>query len=457
MTGRFVAADRETTYFFPPSIQEWVTDKHLARFVVDIVEQLDMLKIEKAYSGRGSSAYHPKMLTALLFYGYATGIFSSRKLETATYDLVPCRYITANEHPDHDTIATFRRRFLPELAAYFNTILQIAGEMGVLKLGSVSLDGTKVKANASKHKALSYEYACKLEKQYNQEVEELLKRAEEADGEPRTDMLAIPEELERRESRLKKIAEAKKEIERRAAERDEREKEAYEQKLAERKKKEEETGKKARGREPKEPESGPRGKDQVNLTDEESRIMPTSSGGFEQAYNAQAAVDVATKLILTAHVSQQSNDKQELEPTLELLGQLPKALGSVEDLAADNGYFSETNVHACEKQKIIPYISAGRDVHNTPLGQRTSEPEPLPLPEDADSVEAMKHRLKTREGKAKYAKRKGSSEPVFGVIKAVMGYRSFLLRGYQAVQGEWSLVCMAYNLKKLHRLVQITS
>ncbi len=454
MSGRFIAADRETTYFFPPSVQEWISDKHLARFVVEIVDQLDMVEIEAAYSGRGSSAYHPKMLTALLFYGYATGIFSSRKLEVATYDLVPCRYIAANEHPDHDTIATFRRRFLPQLTQYFNTILQIAGEMGVLKLGSVSLDGTKVKANASKHKALSYEYACKLEKQYEQEVADLLARAETADEDSGSDALDIPEELEWRDNRLKRIAKAKEEIERRAVEREIREREAYEQKLAERKKKAKETGKKPRGREPKEPESGPRKKDQVNLTDEESRIMPTSSGGFEQAYNAQAVVDVTTKLILTAHVTQQSNDKQELKPTLELIAKLPEELGSVKDLLADTGYFSETNVHACEEQKITPYISAGRDKHNTPLGERNNEPEPLP--EDADSVTVMKHRLKTQEGKEKYAKRKGSSEPVFGVIKAAMGYRSFLLRGYQAIQGEWSLVCMAYNLKMLHRMVRIT-
>ncbi len=453
MSGRFLEADRDTAYMLPPSVQEWVSEDHLARFIVDIVDQLNLQEIESAYRGRGSSAYHPKMLTSLLFYGYATGIFSSRKLEAATYDSVPCRFIAANTHPDHDTIATFRRRFLPQLAKQFQTIVQIAAEAGVLKLGSVSLDGTKVKANASKHKALSYEYACKLEHQYEEEVKQLLAKAEQADVSGTSEALDIPEELSRREERLKRIAEAKAEIERRAAEREKREQEAYEQKLAERKKKAEETGKKPRGRAPKEPESGPRKKDQVNLTDHESRIMPVSGGGFEQGYNAQAAVDVETKLIVTAHVTQQTNDKQELVPTLELLDELPKELGNVGELLADAGYYSEANVEACRQKQITAYIAMKRDKHNAPLKRQESE-QSEEVPEDVNAVKAMKHRLQTQEGKAKYAKRKGSVEPVFGVIKAVMGYRSFLLRGFEAVKGEWSLVCMAYNLKMLHRMVQ---
>lgn len=214
MNDKFLTADQDTAYLLPPSIQEWVAEDHLARFIVDIVDHLDMEEIESAYKGRGSRAYHPKLLTALLFYGYATGIFSSRKLEKATYELVPCRYITANTHPDHDTIATFRRRFLPQLSGYFTEILTIASTMGLLKLGSVSLDGTKMKANASKHRALSYEYAGKLEQQYLQEVAELLARAEQADVTEVPEELNIPEELLRREQRLKRIAEAKEEIER---------------------------------------------------------------------------------------------------------------------------------------------------------------------------------------------------------------------------------------------------
>jgi hypothetical protein len=324
--------------------------------------------------------------------------------------------------------------------------------MNVLKLGSVSLDGSKVKANASKHKALSYDHACKLEEQIKAEVAELLKKAEAADRADIPDGMSIPEELERREERLIGIAAAKAEIERRAAERHAREQAAYEKKLAERTSKEKETGKKSRGKSPKSPKSGPTAKDQVNLTDEESRIMPTSGGGFEQAYNVQAGVDTTSKLIIATHVTQQPNDQLELKPTLENLAVLPKDLGLVTELIADTGYFSETNVDACEGQGITPYIAVGREKHNQPLWDRFTEPPPLA--ENANTMAKMRHRLKTKAGRAIYALRKITSEPVFGIIKAVMGFRSFLLRGYESVQGEWNLVCMAWNIKRLHALTR---
>lgn len=327
MQPKFVEVDRETLYLLPPSLQDWLPTGHLARFVVEIVEQLDLRSLKASYAGRGSQPYNPQMLVALLFYGYATGVFSSRKLERSTYDSVAFRYIAVNTHPDHDTIAAFRRRFLPQLGELFAQILLIAHQMNVLKLGSVSLDGSKVKANASKHKAFSYEHACKLEKQIKAEVAELLKKAEAADRADIPDGMSIPEELERREKRLAAIAAAKAEIERRAAERHAREQEAYEKKLAERVKKEQATGKKPKGKESKPPKSGPTAKDQVNLTDEESRIMPTSGGGFEQTDNVQAGVDTASKLIVTTHVTQHPNDKQELVPTLESLAALPEELG----------------------------------------------------------------------------------------------------------------------------------
>jgi transposase len=450
--SQFVEVDRETPYLLPPSLQDWLPEKHLARFVVEIVEQLDLRSLKATYVGRGSQPYNPEMLVALLFYGYATGVFSSRKLERSTYDSVAFRFIAANSHPDHDTIATFRRRFLPQLNKLFAQILLIAHQMEVLKLGNVSLDGSKIKANASKHKALSYEYACKLEEQIKAEVAELLKKAEAADRADIPDGMNIPEELERREKRLSAIAAAKAEIEKRAAERHAREQAVYEKKVAERAKKEQATGKKAKGKEPQPPKPGPTAKDQVNLTDEESRIMPTSGGGFEQTYNAQAGVDTASKLIVSAHVTQNPNDKQELTPTLENLAVLPKELGKTTNLIADSGYFSETNVTACEENRITPYIAVDRQSHNPPLMERFAEPPPLP--EDADSVAKMKHRLKTTSGKAIYAQRKVTSEPVFGIIKAVMGFRSFLLRGFEAVKGEWNLVCMAYNIKKLHVLAR---
>jgi transposase len=452
MTVKFVEVDRETHYLLPPSLQDWLPEGHLARFVVEIVEQLDLQSLKASYAGRGSQPYNPEMLVALLFYGYASGVFSSRQLERSTYDSVAFRFIAANTHPDHDTIAEFRRRFLPQLQELFVQILVIAHQMKVLKLGSVSLDGSKVKANASKHKALSYEHACKLEAQIKAEVAELLKKAEAADRADIPDGMNIPEELERRAKRLAAIAAAKAEIEKRAAERHAREQAAYEQKVAERARKEETTGRKARGEQPKPPQSGPTAKDQVNLTDKESRIMPTSSGGFEQTYNVQAGVDTDSKLVISAHVTQQPNDKQELAPTLHALAVLPKELGTVTEFIADSGYYSESNVNSCEDKGITPYIAVDRQQHNQPFMERFAEPPPLP--EGADAVTRMKHRLKTRAGKAVYALRKITSEPVFGIIKAVMGFRNFLLRGHDAVEGEWNLVCMAFNIRRLHVLTR---
>jgi transposase len=452
MALQFVSCDRKTSYLLPPSLQDWLPEGHLARFVVEIVEQLDLHCIKATYAGRGSQPYNPEMLVALLFYGYATGIFSSRKLERSTYDSVAFRYLAANTHPDHDTIATFRRRFLTELKNLFVQILLIAKELEVLQLGTVSLDGTKVKANASKHKALSYEYACKLEAQLAAEVAELLKKAEAADKETIPDGMNIPEELEIRAKRLAKIAQAKAEIERRAAERHAQEQKQYEEKRAQRANQQQETGKKPRGKEPKAPTPGPTTTDQVNLTDEESRIMPVSGGGFKQAYNAQAAVDTQSMLIVTNHVSQQTNDKRELKPAVHKLASLPEELGAATNLIADTGFFSKENIEACIGHGITPYIAAGREQHNQSPLERFREPPALP--DTADAVTQMKHRLKTVAGKAVYAIRKSTIEPVFGIIKAVMGFDRFMLRGFEAVQGEWNLVCMAWNIKRLHVLSQ---
>jgi len=450
MEPKFLEVDRETLYLLPPSVQDWLPEGHLARFVVEIAEQLDLRSLKASYAGRGSQPYNPAMLLALLFYGYSTGVFSSRKLERSTYDSVAFRFIAANRHPDHDTIATFRKRFLKELSGLFVQILMIARQMNMLKLGRVSLDGSKVKANASKHKALSYEHACKLEVQLKSEVAKLLKAAESADKADIPDGMNVPEEIQRREQRLSCIAAAKAEIERRAAERHTREQAAYEEKVAARTKKSEESGTKPKGKQPKPPTSGPSAKDQVNLTDGKSRIMPVSGGGFEQTYNAQAAVDTKSKLIVAAHITQQSNDKLELEPTLKNLAALPKKLGTVTELLADSGYFSESNVNACVGDEITPYIAVDRQSHNRSPWERFKEPPPLP--DDADFVTRMKHRLKTKAGKAVYALRKVTSEPVFGIIKAVMGFRGFMLRGKESVSGEWNLACMAYNIKKMHSL-----
>ncbi len=450
MAVEFIPIDRDTPYLFPPSVQDYLPEDHLARFVVDIVDQLDLSHLSAVYTGRGSKPFHPAMLVSLLFYGYATGVFSSRKLEKASYDSIAFRYVCANTNPDHDTIASFRKRFLPELSALFVEILLVAEVMGLVKLGSVSLDGSKIKANANKHKALSWDYANRLELQLKQEVEELMRLAAEADQRSLPEEMDIPAELKRREERLASIARAKAELKVRAQERFEREQVEYEEKLANREARAKKTGKKPRGKPPKPPSAGPRGKDQVSLTDAESRIMPTSGGGFEQAYNAQAGVDVATHLIVAQHVTQHTNDKQEIEPALKAIGDLPAALGEVKKLLADTGYFSADNVDKCIEGGVEPFIQEKRQPHNLPLMERFSaDPEPPP---NATPVQAMRHRLQTQEGKAVYAKRKATVETVFGIVKDVLGFRQFLLRGLDAVKGEWSLVCIGWNLKRMHAL-----
>jgi transposase len=448
MSGKFQTINRDTAYLLPPSLQDWLPEKHLARFVVDIVDRLDLKEFESCYGGGGKQPYHPALLLGLLFYGYATGVFSSRKLEQATYDSVAFRFITGDTHPDHDTIATFRKRFLKELEGLFVQMLVMAKVMGVFKLGNVSLDGTKIKANASKHKAMSWGYANKLEEQLRREVRELLKKAEQADAEDQPEV-DIPDELARREDRLAAIERAKAEIERRAQERFKAEQAEYEEKLKKRKEKEEKTGKKASGRAPKAPQAGPRDKDQVNFTDEESRIMP-SSEGFVQGYNAQAGVDIDSHLIVENHLTQQTNDKQEVAPALGRLHELEGSLGAPVGLLADAGYFSENNVKRCEADGVTPYISDSRERHNLTWDERFQLPPPCP--EDADAVAVMQHRLRTPEGRAMYARRKSTVETVFGIVKEVIGFRRFHLRGFEAAQGEWNLVCMAWNMKRMYAL-----
>ena len=452
MSIDFIRADHDTPFLFPPSVQEWLPTDHLARFVVDIVGQLNVSSLRDVYAGKGSRPYDPALLLSLLFYGYATGVFSSRKLEQATYDSVAFRYLVGNEHPDHDTISMFRKRFSTELKDLFNQILIIAHEMGILKLGTVSLDGTKVKANASKHQALSWEHAGKIAKQLQEEVEQLWQLAEQADQSLIPDGMKIPEEIERRETRLASIAEAKRKIEARAGERYEQEKQAHESKLAEREKKEKERGKKLGGKPPKPPEPGPKPHDQINLTDEESRIMPTSGGGFMQAFNAQACVDIATLLIVATHTTQQPNDKKQINPAIEALGNLPEQIGQVNELLADTGYFSQANVDACEAAGINPLIAVSREEHHKSLENRFKEPEPVS--KTADSVTKMRYRLKSKTGKAVYAKRKCTVEPVFGIIKSVLGYRQFMRRGLESVDAEWTLVSLAWNLKRMHVLAK---
>ena len=443
----FRTIDRQTGYLLPPSVDEWLPEKHLARFIVEVIDGLDLGRMSGAYRGSGSASYHPRMLLGLLVYGYATGAFSSRKLERATYDLVAFRFIAANDHPDHDTIATFRRRFLKDIEKLFVAVLQLAREMGVLKMGTIGLDGTKIHANASRHSALSYEYAGKIEAQLKAEVADLLAKAEAADAADVPDGMSIPDELARREERLRKIAEARATIEGRARERHAREKAEHDARMAAREARTAETGKKPRGKPPAPPTEGPLPTDQVNLTDAESRIMPAAGGGFEQGYNAQAAVAAGSLLVVAVDVVQAPNDKNQVEPMLEKIGALPEGLGKVDHLLADTGYFSAGNVAACEKAGVEPAIAMGRQPHHPPLSERFAKAPAAP--DDPTPVEAMAHRLKTPEGRALYSLRKQTPEPVFGIIKSALGFRQFSLRGLENVHGEWSLVTMAWNLKRM--------
>ena len=449
--SNFRELDRATRFLLPPSLDEWLPEQHLARFVVEVIDGLDLSAMVTSYRGSGSAGYHPALLLGLLVYGYATGVFSSRKLERATYDSVAFRFIAANDHPDHDTIATFRRRFLKEIEALFVRVLEVAREMGLLKLGTVALDGTKIHANASRHSALSYEHATKIETQLKAEVAELLARAETADqSEVALDGMSIPEELARREARLAKIGEAKAKIEARAKDRFAQEMAEHRAKLAAREAKAAATGKKPGGRPPAPPVAGPQPKDQINLTDEDSRIMPVAGGGFEQCYNAQAVVAADSLLVIAPDVVQAPNDKQQMAPMLEKIDALPEGLGAVETLLADNGYFSEVNVAQCTAAAVEPLIAVGREPHHPSWRERFAAPPPEP--ENPTAVERMAWRLRTPQGKKLYGLRKQTPEPVFGIIKSVMGFRQFLLRGLDKVRGEWSLVTMAWNFKRMFAL-----
>ena len=445
--SNFRTIDRQSGFLLPPSIDEWLPEKHLARFVVEVIDGLDLRAMSGVYRGSGSASYHPRMLLGILVYGYATGVFSSRKLERATYDSVAFRFVAANDHPDHDTIASFRRRFLRDIEKLFVQVLLLAREMGVLKLGTIGLDGTKIHANASRHSALSYEHAGKIEAQLKAEVADLIAKAEVADKSDVPDGMSIPDELALREARLRNIAQARATIEARAKERHARELAEHEAKMATRVAKIAANGKKPGGRAPQPPTEGPLPSDQVNLTDEESRIMPVAGGGFEQCYNAQAAVAAGSLLVVAIDVVQAPNDKQQVEPMLGKIAALPEELGMAENLLADAGYFSADNVEACEKAGIEPVIAMGHQPHHPPLAERF-EKAPA-APDNPTPVEAMAHRLKTPEGRALYALRKQTPEPVFGIIKFVLGFRQFSMRGLDKARGEWSLVTMAWNMKRM--------
>src|SRR2546426_2351662 len=445
--SNFILTDRKTDYLLPPSVDDWLTQDHLARFVVEVIDSLDLSNLTRQYAGRGSKAHHPATLLAILVYGYATGVFSSRKLEMATYDSVAFRYIAAGSHPDHDTLATFRRRFIDELAGLFVQVLEMATEMKLLKLGTVCLDGTKIHANASRHSALSHGHIVNLEAQLNQEVKELLALAEAADTANPPAGMSLPKELKLREDRLAAMTAAKTKIAARAAERYAREKAEFDEKMDKREAKAKATGKRPGGKPPTEPEPGAKDSDQINLTDEESRIMKVSGGGFEQCYNAQAGGDAQTMLVVATTLTQAPHDKQQVQPMIKVLQEQAPKLGDAKTLIADTGYCSENNIKACVDAKIDPLLCVARQDHHPHWRERFAEP--AALAPDATPLQAMTHRLSTIAGKAAYALRKQTVEPVFGIIKSVMGFRQFSLRGLRKVSGEWNLVCLAWNVKRM--------
>jgi len=449
MSRTFKKVDYEQALELTVRLGDCLPPDHLARFVVDSVAQLDLSALYAQYGTRGGEPYAPEVLLGLLLYGYATGVFSSRKIERGTYEAVPFRFIAGNLHPDHDTLAAFRRSFLPELKALFVQVLLLAREAGVLKLGTISLDGTKVHADASKRKAVSYQRLLEVEAQLRTEVEELFALSEQSDQPEVPDGLVVRDEIARREDRLARLAQAKAVLQARAQERGVAEQADYEDRMAQREERERTTGRRPRGRPPTPPVPGPREGDQYNFTDPESRIMKSSThAGFEQDYNAQMAVDQASLLIVGWALSNHPNDSQEAEPTLAAI---PSAIGTPEAAALDTGYFGPASLAACAKRGIEPYIATGRDPHHPSWRQRFA-PLPDPPSEDASSQVKMAYKLKTALGKAIYGARKCTVEPVIGIIKEVLGFRQFSLRGIQAAAGEWCLVCLAFNLKRFHTL-----
>jgi transposase len=433
MATRFMNIDRDTPMLLPVDLRDWIPADHIVHFILDAVGTLETSLFCVNAKGSGSEQYPPQMMLALLIYSYATGRFSSRDIERATHTDVAVRYICGGEHhPDHDTICEFRRRNRQAFEAMFVKVLLLAQESKCLKkVGTIAVDGTKILANASKHAAISYERAGKQIEMLQAEVKALTAKAEKADETPLEDGYRIPKEIQRRQDRIATLQKAKELIEKRFAEQPG--KEDVEEVLTP----------KGAGK------SKVPGKMQRNFTDPDSRIMKAGNG-FEQAYNAQAAVDTASMLIVGQHVTQSPNDKQQLVPTVECVsvpGYTPKSV------LADSGFYSEEAVKEVEQEGGPQvYASQGRTHHGLRVEDMERKPEPAAPACDAPIAEQMKYRLTTKKGKKLYGLRKQTVEPVFGIIKQAMGFRQFLLRGLQNVKTEWSLVCLAFNTRRLFSL-----
>jgi len=461
MGKSFRTDDLDQGLLLPPSLHDWLPENHMAHFVAEVVKQLDLSAIYESYEegdGRGQSAYAPAMMVRVLLYGYCRGIYSSRKIQAKTYEDVAFRYLAAEEHPDHSTVAEFRKRHLEALAGLFTQGLRLCQKAGLVKLGHVALDGTKMQGNASKHKAMSYERMGETEKRLQAEVERLLREAEAVDGAEDEKYGKgqggdeLPAELARRESRLAKIRAAKAELEAEARQKAEEKKAAAETKVAERREQETRTGQKAKGREPEIPDpeqAVPEGKAQRSFTDPDSRIMPDGSrkGSFLQGYNAQAAVDAEAQVIVAAEVIQETTDNHQLAPMLE---QVERNVGAKPQAAsADSGYWDPKQIEDARVQGIDLYVATGKQKHGK---SNVAGEDGLPTPAKPDSLrERMKQKLQTEGGRNLYRMRKAIVEPVFGQIKEWRGFRRFLLRGWQKVRAEWKLICLTHNLLKLFR------
>ena len=454
MPARFVNIDHDTPLLLPPDLRDWVPEDHLVHFIMDAVRLLDLSPARVNHSGSGSEQYPPSMMLGLLIYSYTTGTFSSRQIEQNTHGQVAVRLLCADHHPDHDSICTFRRENGELLARSFHQVLEVAARLRVLRVGDVTLavDGTKILANASKHSAVSHGHALGQMQLLEEQIAELLRKADTADSTPLEEGLTVPQEVARREDRLEKLRVATAQIRARAQERQREEMAAFGEKQK-RREEQKTAGKKPGGREPQPPEEGPRSKDQYNFTDPESRIMKTGAG-FEQSYNAQAAVEVESRLLVSQAVSDAPNDKEQLEPTLAATSAV---IESIEAVLVDSGFYSAAAVAAIERganEQAGPriYAATGRQPHGRSIAALEKRADP-PAPEPgASAAEVMAHRLKTKAGRELYALRKQTIEPVFGIIKEAMGFRRFSLRGLANVRTEWTLVTLAYNLKRLFHL-----
>jgi transposase len=457
MAARFVNVDHDTPLLLPPDLRQWVPQKHLVHFVMDAVAELDLRQAQVNERGTGDAQYPPAMMLGLLIFSYATGMFSSRQIERATYEHVAVRLLCADTHPDHDTICTFRRQHKALLERSFAQVLEMAARCDVLQVGgiTVAIDGSKVLASASKHAAVSYGRAGEQLQQLELEIAQLLAKAEEADATPLEDGLTIPEEIERRQERKAKLAQARAEMEARALVRAAAEQPEHERKVAAREA-QRQAGKKPRGAEPKPPSTAPLPKDQFNFTDPESRIMKAGTGDhFEQAYNAQAAVEVESRLIVGQHVCTAANDKEQLVPTLAAV--VPAA-GPVAQLLIDSGFVSAAAVQAVEYDAqgqptgIEVLAAIKREQHGRTVADLEKKTDPEAPGAEASFEEKMAHRVATKAGRARYKLRQQTVEPVFGIIKEAMGFRRFSLRGLAKVSLEWTLVTLAYNVRRLHRV-----